>query len=43
MPASSVHQGTARRRGFTMLELLVVIAILIVAMLVFATFLGPGA
>ena len=31
------------RRGFTLLELLVVISILIVAFLVFATFLGPGA
>lgn len=31
------------RAGFTMLELLVVISILIVAVLVFATFLGPGA
>lgn len=30
------------RKGFTMLELLVVISILIIAMLVFATFLGPG-
>ncbi|MCZ7606574.1 MAG: type II secretion system GspH family protein [Planctomycetota bacterium] len=31
------------RAGFTMLELLVVISILIVAVLLFATFLGPGA
>jgi prepilin-type N-terminal cleavage/methylation domain-containing protein len=31
------------RRGFSLLELMVVISILIVAFLVFATFLGPGA
>src|SRR5688500_15243484 len=31
------------QRGFSLLELLVVVSILIVAFLVFATFLGPGA
>lgn len=43
MPAKYPYSRDAHRRGFTMLELLVVIAILIVAFLVFATFLGPGA
>jgi prepilin-type N-terminal cleavage/methylation domain-containing protein len=43
MPALLNHSLHARRRGFTMLELLVVISILIIAFLVFATFLGPGA
>jgi prepilin-type N-terminal cleavage/methylation domain-containing protein len=37
------HRHPSARRGFTLLELLVVISILIVAFLVFATFLGPGA
>ena len=40
MPAH-IHNRRARR-GFTMLELLVVVSILILAVLVFATFLGPG-
>ncbi|MCA8914313.1 MAG: type II secretion system protein [Planctomycetes bacterium] len=37
------HRYSQARRGFTLLELLVVISILIVAFLVFSTFLGPGA
>lgn len=40
VPTANVRHS---RAGFTMLELLVVISILIVAVLVFATFLGPGA